>query len=218
AVGLVLATVACGGLYVMAHEERRRYKKANPKPQPEPEPDVQQAGGSQGGGRSFGAEAVSVMPKELLIEALLETADAAFSLIEQVPLAPPNNLWICRAATPSLPGNTRQAHAPCPPAHAQTRRAVYILHKEKGLSIDAARDRVHGDFQTNMQLVIRSVNNKHGVNDSQLTASTKFFSEEKAVTDALEIMSNAMNGDAPPARALPVVAPRLRGNKRRGKG
>lgn len=81
--GATVAAVICGAVYVVVHEERRKYKKLHPKAEPAPatEPANKGAGSSQPAEES--CPIVSVISKEALIATLNEIATAAYSLIEQ---------------------------------------------------------------------------------------------------------------------------------------
>ncbi|KAG8462595.1 hypothetical protein KFE25_010420 [Diacronema lutheri] len=178
-IGLIAVAAACGVAYVVAHERRRRYKKLHPKPEQPPAPEPAEPGTAAAGTLSAeGVSVVSVIEKDVLIATLLQTADAAYSLIEQ------------------------------------TRRAVIMLHKEKGMSVDKARDTVSADFQSNMHLVVRAVHMKHGVTDSQIATSLKYFREDAKVTQAYAIMNAAMQGEQPPVQPATISLHR-RGGKRR---
>lgn len=110
----------------------------------------------------------------------------------------------------------RRAPRPAPPRFsAQTRRAVFILHKEKAITLEKARKSVSADFQTNMQVVIRAVHNKHGVTESQIQTSYKYYREEPKVAEAFAIMEAAMKGEQPPPQPQ-TTSPHRRLAKRRG--
>lgn len=223
-IGLIAVAAACGVAYVVAHERRRRYKKLHPKPEQPPAPEPAEPGTAAAGTLSAeGVSVVSVIEKDVLIATLLQTADAAYSLIEQVRAArraPRSPSWRARARPIRAHGRSRRSRSRTLDAatraatRAQTRRAVIMLHKEKGMSVDKARDTVSADFQSNMHLVVRAVHMKHGVTDSQIATSLKYFREDAKVTQAYAIMNAAMQGEQPPVQPATISLHR-RGGKRR---
>lgn len=100
----------------------------------------------------------------------------------------------------------RRAALPHLAPRAQTRRAVYHLHTEKGYSVDDARAMVHDDFQSNMATVLKAVQHKHSVTEMQVAASYKYYKDDAKVSEAYTIMQNAMSGESPPPpRPQPVT-------------
>jgi len=185
--GLALAATVAGVVYVVAHEKRRKHKKLNPKPQPAPAASTQE-------------NVITSEPSEApSASQLAKEGFSVVSVIEKGVLL--KTLYDTATAAFSL--------------IEQTRRAVVVLHKEQGRTLEEARDMVQADFQTNMSTVIRAVHLKHSVNDQQINASLKYYKDDPKVCEGFKIMQAALQGEAPPPPPQP--SPTARSGKLRKK-
>lgn len=85
------------------------------------------------------------------------------------------------------------------------------------MSQQAAREKMQADYNSNLEMVIKIVHQKHNVSESQVATSIRYFKDDANVKEAMEIMTAAVHGEAaPPERPKPLG--RGKGRRRGGGG